>query len=154
MKDRDVEQRLGQALRSLPLRSAPAGLEARVLDELARRASLPWWRSGFSHWPAPARVAFGLTCLVLIALTVLGASAIADLGSNGMSRVMWVPLFREASVLLVLAKSLNISLAPLLASSWVVKGLVVSAALYAALFGLAIAGYRMLYLKSEIEVRS
>ena len=37
---------------------------------------------------------------------------------------------------------------------WVVKGLIVSAALYAALFGLTIAGYRTLYLNSDIEVRS
>ena len=50
-------------------------------------------------------------------------------------------------MLLVLAKSLNLSVAPLLASGWVLKGLIVGAALYAALFGLAIAGYRTLYLK-------
>ncbi len=152
--ERDLEQRLGQALRSLPMRTAPASLEARVLDELARRAALPWWQRGFSHWPAPARVAFGLICLVLIVLTMLGASMIAHVGASGMSRVMWIPLLREASVLLVLAKSLNLSVAPLLASGWVLKGLIVGAALYAALFGLAIAGYRTLYLKSEIEVRS
>jgi hypothetical protein len=54
----------------------------------------------------------------------------------------------------VLAKSLNISVMPLLSSGWVVKGLIAGAALYAALFGLAIAGYRTLYLNSEIEVRS
>ena len=39
--DRDLEARLGQALRPLPPRRAPATLESRVLDALARRARRP-----------------------------------------------------------------------------------------------------------------
>ena len=45
--DREIEARLGQALRALPERRAPATLESRVLDTLARRAPLPWWRRDF-----------------------------------------------------------------------------------------------------------
>jgi hypothetical protein len=149
-----MEQRLTRALRTLPLRSAPAALEGRVLDELARRASLPWWQRGFAQWPAAARIAFGVACLALVALSGMGAAALADFGTHGVSHSMWAPLLREASVFFVLAKTLNISVAPLLSSSWVVKGLIAGTALYAALFGLAIAGYRALYLQSEIEVRS
>lgn len=148
----ELEKRVGQALRALPLRAAPPGLESKILDEIARRAAQPWWQRGFSQWPAAARVAFGVICLALLTLTVLGAAAVSNFGP--MARVTWIPLLREASVLLVVAKSLNLSLAPLLSSGWVVKGLVVGGVLYAALFGLAIAGYRTLYLNSEIEVRS
>jgi hypothetical protein len=95
-----------------------------------------------------------VTCVALIVLTMLAAAAVGDFGSLGMSRAMWAPLLREASVFFVLAKTLNISVAPLLSSSWVVKALIAGAALYASLFGLAIAGYRALYLHSETEVRS
>jgi hypothetical protein len=47
---------------------------------------------------------------------------------------------------------LSVSLASILASSWVLGCLIASAALYAALFGLAIAGYRTLYLNADHEV--
>jgi hypothetical protein len=149
--DREIETRLGQALRGLPERRAPATLESRVLDTLARRAPLPWWRRDFREWPAPARVAFGVTSAALIVLTVLAAAAAnADLASQALS----TPVLHEASVLFVIARTLNNSLTTLLSSSWVLGCLIASAALYAALFGLAIAGYRTLYLNADPEGRS
>jgi hypothetical protein len=152
--DREMEARLGQALRTLPERRAPATLESRVLDALARRAPLPWWRRSFGEWPAAARVAFGVTSAVLVVLTVLAAAAAnANLGSLGASHALSTPVLHDASVFFVITRTLSVSLAPILSSSWVIGCLIASAALYAALFGLAIAGYRTLYLNADPEVR-
>ena len=43
--EQKLEQALHQALRSVPLRRAPLSLEARVMNELARRATKPWWQA-------------------------------------------------------------------------------------------------------------
>jgi hypothetical protein len=152
--DREMEARLGQALRSLPDRRAPATLESRVLDALARRVPLPWWRRRFAEWPATARVAFGVTSAALVVLTVLAAAAAnANLGSLGAPHALAMPVRHGASVFFVIARTLSVSLASLLSSGWVLGGLIASAALYAALFGLAIVGYRTLYLNADHEVR-
>jgi hypothetical protein len=152
--DRELESRLGQALRALPDRRAPATLESRVLDALARRVPLPWWRRRFAEWPAAARVAFGVTSAALVVLTVLAAAAAnANLGSLGASHALATPVLHDASVFFVITRTLSVSLASLLSSSWVLRGLIESAALYAALFGLAIVGYRTLYLSTDHEVR-
>src|SRR5580698_4752302 len=70
--EQKLEQALHRALRSVPLRTAPASLEARVMNELARRATMPWWQASFTSWPVAARVGFVLTCAALIAATILG----------------------------------------------------------------------------------
>ena len=67
-----------RTLRDLPLRRAPSTLEARVLSELRRRASLPWWRRSFSHWPALARACFGLGIAVLIAWIFAGGALLME----------------------------------------------------------------------------
>ena len=153
--DREMEARLGQALRTLPERRAPATLESRVLDALARRVPLPWWRRSFGEWPAAARVAFGVTSTVLVVLTVLAAAAAnANLDSLGVSHALSTPVLHDASVFFAITRTLSVSLTSLLSSSWVLGCLIASAALYAALFGLAIAGYRTLYLNADPEVRS
>jgi hypothetical protein len=91
----------------------------------------------------------------LVVLTVLAAAAAnADLGSLGASHAIATPVLHEASVFFVIARTLSISLTSLLSSGWVLGCLAVSAALYAALFGLAIAGYRTLYLNADLEARS
>jgi hypothetical protein len=152
--DREMEARLGQALRMLPDRRAPATLESRVLDALARRTPLPWWRRSFGEWPAAARIAFGVTSTVLVVLTVLAAAAAnANLGSLGASHALATPVLHDASVFFVIMRTLSVSLTSILSSSWVLGCLIASAALYAALFGLAIAGYRTLYLNADPEVR-
>jgi hypothetical protein len=63
-------------------------------------------------------------------------------------------LLHDASVFFVIARTLSLSLASVFSSRWVLSCLIASAALYAALFGLAIAGYRTLYLNADPGVRS
>lgn len=152
--DREMEARLGEALRALPDRRAPATLESRVLDTLARRTPLPWWRRGFAEWPAAARVAFGVTSVALVVLTMLAvAAANANLGSLSAAHAISTPVLHDASVLFLVTRTLSASLASILSSSWVLGYLIAGALLYAALFGLAIAGYRTLYLSADLEVR-
>jgi len=62
-------------------------------------------------------------------------------------------VLHDASVFLVITRTLSVSLASVLSSSWVLGYLIAGAVLYAALFGLAIAGYRTLYLSPDLEVR-
>jgi len=68
-RDIDSQARLarliGAELQALPPCRAPAGLQARVLAELARRAALPWWRRSVSHWPMPAQALFAVLALAV-----------------------------------------------------------------------------------------
>lgn len=66
----ELEQIIDRALRRLPDRQAPANLMPRVLQALAQRRNLPWWRKAYTFWPWPARFLFlattcGLSALVL-----------------------------------------------------------------------------------------
>ena len=150
--DREMEARLGHALRALPERRAPATLESRVLDALAGRSPLPWWRRGFGEWPAAARVAFGVVSAALAVLTVLAAAA-ANANFGSASHAISTPVLHDASVFFVITRTMSVSLASILSSSWVLRFLIAGAVLYAALFGLAIAAYRTLYLNADHEVR-
>src|ERR1700743_3939593 len=89
--EQKLEQVLSQGLRGLPLRRAPSSLEGRVINELARRAALPWWRASFGTWPVAARVGFVLVCAALVAATILG----------GVSAYLGDRCFNEASALLL-----------------------------------------------------
>ncbi len=154
MNDRkaaSLEKVLTEALRGLPPRRAPLDLESRVLDELRRRASQVWWRRSFTHWPAAARTAFVLLNIALVAVTFL----------NGFSSVVGGRSFSEftALVLMWMRPFLTVlssvgGLTPVLLHSipqgWLYAGLVVSAVLYTALFGLGAAAYRTLYLRPSM----
>ncbi|MCC6231405.1 MAG: hypothetical protein IT580_02115 [Verrucomicrobiales bacterium] len=56
----ELEQAIDRELRALPERSAPATLMPRVLEAIARREALPWWRKAYTAWPWPARMMFVL----------------------------------------------------------------------------------------------
>ncbi len=83
--EQKLEQVLNRALHGLPLRRAPSSLEARVINELERRAAAPWWRANFTKWPVAARVAFVLTCAGLSAATILGGVS-AYLGDRSVNK--------------------------------------------------------------------
>ncbi len=147
--DDEAELALNRVLRNLPLRHAPATLESRVLEQLERLGTLPWWRRGFAHWPRTARAAFVAICCAVIGLTVLdgswligGARIIGEIG--GLS-VSWayptIAVFSSAAeVAALLLRAIPLP--------WLYGSLAACALLYAALFGLGAAAYRSLYLQS------
>lgn len=98
-----LEAAIHRALRSIPDRQAPAGLEGRVLSELGRLAALPWWRRSFAHWPLAARAIFFVGSAVAAALVVgalvrLGLPAGADALAAGVGqRLAWVAAARDVA---------------------------------------------------------
>jgi hypothetical protein len=148
--DRRLETAIDAALRELPLRPAPPGLELQVLEELSRRAALPWWRHSFAGWPGFARFGFVLMCVVLVGLAFLvGVWAMRGLGSPALALSM--PWAQHLVALMGIAGELA-SLVRIVPPEWVYKGLAASVVLYAALFGLAIAAYRTLYIDPNSQV--
>ena len=141
-----------RTLHGLPLRRAPLTLESRVLGELQRRAALPWWRHSFAQWPRAARSTFVLLCAALAGLVFRAASGPSQVLSHcTQSGVLSLPWARQALMLTGTAGELAASLVRAVPPDWVYEGLAVSALLYTALFGLAAAAYRTLYLKPEIS---
>lgn len=142
----DSEARLEGIVRrafcDLPPRRAPPSLEARVMHAIARRATLPWWRRRFAEWPRLARVAFGLICAAIAAAS-LAARAYTDLRPIA---ALWAPWSRHLLALLHAAASVDDALVRMVPGDWLYAG----ALLYAVLFGLAAAAYRILYLDSPL----
>ncbi len=145
-REEKLERLAGQALRTLPPRSAPASLEARVLHEIGRRAALPRWRSGITHWPTAARALLSVFCgLCLPLLWVLGSKA----GPRLAELLAGAGVAHRVGALLTTGDSL-LSLVELAArllrqipSEWLFAGLILTGAVYAAL---AAIGYLLLSL--------
>jgi hypothetical protein len=143
--ERRIERAIDSALCELPLRKAPAGLEARVLAELSRRVALPWWRRSFASWPQIARIGFVLISIALAGLAFVGGVwALQNLGSPALGALS-TPGARHLFALLTVAGQLA-SLGHILPAHWLYEGLVASTLLYVLLFGLGITAYRTLYL--------
>lgn len=148
--EQKLERVLHQALQGLSPRRAPSTLESRVVESLARRASLPWWRVSFANWPVGARVAFVLICAALVAATILGgvSAYLGDRSLNEASALVqgWVhPLLAVMSSAGGLASLLVRVIPPL----WLYGTLGLGILLYVTLFGLGAAAYRTLYLRSS-----
>ncbi len=135
-----LERLFDRTLHELPLRRAPPTLESRVLRELERRAALPWWRLSFAHWPLLARAAFLVICGALISLAFVG-------GAMAVAGVRTLPWAHEVGGLAASAVNLVALLARIQPPTWFYEGAAVCALLYAVLFGLGAAVYRVLYLQ-------
>ena len=135
-----LERLFDRTLHELPLRRAPLTLESRVIRELERRAALPWWRRSFAHWPLLARAGFLVICAALIRLAFLGGATAV----SGVRSLSWV---REVGGLTASAANLLAVLAGIQPPTWAYAAMAVCAVLYAILFGLGAAVYRVLYLQ-------
>ena len=145
--EQKFERALSEALRGLPLRRAPSTLELRVVDELERRAALPWWRVSFSHWPAAPRVAFVIVCIALVAATFLGG-VFAFVGGRSFNEAAALVLSWVQPFLAVMSSAGGVAtlLVRVIPPLWLYGGLGLGIMLYLALFGLGAAAYR-LYLR-------
>jgi hypothetical protein len=95
-------------------------------------------------------VAFAVSCSALVAATVLvAARANTEVGSLHLSAALAGRWTQAIWGLFGVARVLSGPLAASVPAGWIYAGLAASAALYAASFGLAVAAYRMLYLKIE-----
>lgn len=140
------EDALDSALKSLPPRSAPAALEARVLAVIAARQAKPWWRKGFAFWPPAMRLVFLIVTATLavgtawVLLRNAGSSPVAAIGDTLGAAFRWWGQARSlAGDLLRLAAD---SLSPA-AQLWLLTGIGLIALCYATLIGTGAALYRI-----------
>lgn len=70
--DDELEHWIDRELRGLPDRPAPETLMPRVLQAIAARQSLPWWRKSYVHWPPFARWFFLVASSGLAAFLAYG----------------------------------------------------------------------------------
>jgi hypothetical protein len=147
-QDQDkLEASIHRVLRGLPDRKAPSGLQARVLAELGRRASLPWWRKSFAHWPSAVRAGFFIAgavaaALVVAGLFVLGRSPGAREVTTGISTSFaWLAVARDVVAAAgYKVRSVIAQVPPL----WLYGGGAVLALCYAAAAAAGAATYRAL----------
>jgi hypothetical protein len=150
--ERQLQQYIGTVLSRQPLRQAPSTLEARVLRELALRASKPWWLQGFSRWPWAARVLFLPLGLGLVQLSFLTIGRLMSLwqtlqtsgpASTAQSGLKLLSNLSQA------VQTLGNMVAHAIPQVWIYGGAGLALLLYAALFGLGAAAFRTLLVTSE-----
>jgi hypothetical protein len=144
--DEELEHLIDRELRRLPELPAPATLMPRVMQAIAARQAVPWWRKSFIHWPVSARLAFlaGSSALTaLLVYLVWGFSSGVSLGGLGSEIQPWLSglsairslLETLGSAALVLAKS---------ASNWLMWSAITMAAVsYLTTVGLGTVCWRL-----------
>ena len=143
-----IETRVDRALRKVPVRHAPPSLEARVLREIARRASSPWWQSSFGRWPGLARAGFLATCASIVAAVLTAwlwvPTGVTQAGSwaAGGRILPWANL---VLTLVDVLRELDASIGRAIPSGWLYGAAAAGVILYGSLFALGAAAYRALY---------
>lgn len=151
----DEEDRLARlldgVLRDLGPRRAPPTLESRVLERIAQRRAAPWLLRSFGHWPPVARALFLAASIGLIGIILAGVPGLPSLAPlDHLGPGDWLrPVAAAAAALQSLAGSFAAAMAVADAgpATWLKVLLAAAAGLYAALFGLGAAAYRLLYLR-------
>jgi len=140
--DQRLEQFLDQTLLNLPDRPAPHSLEMRVLNQIAARQSLPWWRKSFSDWPFVVRTAFLALSVVIAASTILlGYLDTTELRTFFSEAIL--PLKRAHEVFATLTGA-GMAVCRSIPALWFYGVIAFLAAMYAALFGIGATAYRAL----------
>ncbi|HUI59462.1 MAG TPA: hypothetical protein VLX90_04530 [Steroidobacteraceae bacterium] len=146
-----LERLVGNLLRDLPARRAPATLENRVLAQVAlagERSAAPWWRRSFVHWPAGARIGFLVASYGFIRLVLAGAVSAAaflrldSLGQGSYPALTWL---RAGASLGGAAIDTLESLLRAIPTGWLYGAVIAAVTLYVTLFGLGTLAYRTLY---------
>jgi hypothetical protein len=143
----ELEQYIGRILRAQPPRPAPAGLEARVLQQLALGAARPWWLQGFSRWPWLARILFVLVSAGLVLLTYFTTDQLGSL-SQGLQQTPPANAVRAGAQAFTnfgqSLQALGEMITRNIPTAWLYGGAGVALLLYAALFGLGAVAFRTL----------
>jgi hypothetical protein len=146
-----LERLAHQALRELPPYRAPAGLEARVLAEIERRAALPGGTAGIDPWRVTLRALLAAGCalcvpLVWLSVPRLGAQLMQALSAPGVAPL--VDGVAGAGRMFVGLAQLAARLVHMIPKDWLLGGLIVTSALYAAPIAL---GYLLLWPHSKAD---
>ncbi|MET0660089.1 MAG: hypothetical protein ABW110_18260 [Steroidobacteraceae bacterium] len=136
-----LEKAVERLLRDQPLRPAPASLSRAVLGEVERRVARPWWRSDFARWPVAARGFFFVGACLPAVFAYLMTGRLEGEFTAVTHRFEAVP---EISLLHAIATAMRL-IAHVFSNEWLIGSAVAITALYAAVFGLGVAGYRVLY---------
>ncbi len=147
MPNDPFEQPVHQLLRSLPERSAPTTLEARVLAAIAARAALPWWRRPVTQWPSLWRGLFLCVSLLIGAAGVTGFFLLHRHGATATATALhvgpWLETLTIGHAFVTIGHALHLvgeALPSLLPRDWVLG----AAAFYAAVILMIFGAYRML----------
>lgn len=144
---------LDGVLRDLGPRRAPPTLESRVLAQIARRRMNPGTLRSFRHWPLGARALFLAVSFALIGIMLAGVAGVPfPAPLDQLSSGEWL---RPVAIAAAFLQSLPASFAAITAladapAAWLTTALAAVALLYAALFGLGAAAYRLLYLRPRL----
>src|SRR5260221_3542166 len=147
-----LEQFIDGILRQQPLRRAPPGFEARVLERLAQQAARPWWLQGFNRWPKAAQLLFLPLAVCFVPLLFRAAGSVtALLQSARYSAPLGVARSAASTVgtLGHAAQTLGDLVMREIPSAWLYGGVGLAARLYVALFGLCAAAFRTLLLTPQ-----
>jgi hypothetical protein len=141
-----LERLIHGVLREQPLLSAPASLEARVLEALERH-SLPWWRAGFAQWPLGAKAAM-FAALVLVSKVTLDVVMWLFSNPTPVSYTVENTISRAKTTASLFTSLLEVGrfLLDVIPAHWITLALVFAAGMYITLFVLGATAYRTLYL--------
>jgi hypothetical protein len=145
-----MERLIHQTLRDLPPRRAPQSLEHRVLVELRRRGALPWWRKSFVHWPVAARAAFIVLSAGLVKLALMFGVCVTagfDIGQYKEAFPQQFAWMESGLAVVHAAEDFFAIMARNIPSLWLYAGLAFFATMYAALFGLGAAAYKVIHVQ-------
>jgi len=139
-----LERLVDRACRNQPALQAPATLAARVLQEIARREALPWWRRSFAGWPPAVRAAFTVACLLLVGS--LFTPPLARIATTAGEPVAWLHQAGASAALLnTVFSHVGGDLARSVAPHWLYSTALGIGGLYLLLAGLCATTYRTLY---------
>jgi hypothetical protein len=147
-----LEQFIDAILREQPLRRAPPGFEARVLQRLAQQAPRPWWVQGFNRWPKSAQLLFLPLAVCFVPLLFRAAGSLTALLQSARDSG---PLSAAQSAATTVgslghaAQTLGNLVMREIPAVWIYGGVGVAALLYVALFGLCAAAFRTLVLTPQ-----
>jgi hypothetical protein len=160
-----IEALVAKQLRALPLRRAPASLEARVMAAIAsgelqpvpvraagaqraaesQRAAVPWYRSNFRRWPLPVQILFALVSVTLAHWLMQQLGAVTTVAPARLAGEELRTSWSVAQTVLTVGASLADSLRALLRSmpaNWLVFVASGAATSYALLAGAGAFVYR------------
>lgn len=141
----ELEKFINRTLRALPDRRAPRSLESRVLAAIATQQHLPWWRQSFVHWPLAARAAFLVFTAVLAAAFV--ALCLRFAGGAQLAALLAEPL-EQLALIRAIVGGIGDFFATVLRSIpsvWLHGAVAMIGVMYATLFGLGAAAYRVFF---------